>query len=243
VSAAVRRIGAPPPARLPLAGSLLLHAAAALLLWWRGAAPLPEHPARIRLVRLAGGGQNRPGWVAETPPAPPATEETRPAAEPARETERTAPVVARSPEPRARREPAREPESSPPPRRAAGEALDPAARRGRDAGAGPRGPGGSRTGATADEPDLAGMSQYLLRVEHGVQRFFNFPARSSGRKAVFHFLVERDGRVSGLKMEQGSGLPGLDLAGRSAILRAVLPPLPPAFPYDQIGVTFTFVDE
>jgi hypothetical protein len=44
-------------------------------------------------------------------------------------------------------------------------------------------------------------------------------------------------------MEQGSGLPGLDLAGRSAILRAVLPPLPPAFPYDQIGVTFTFVDE
>jgi outer membrane biosynthesis protein TonB len=239
-----------------LLASLLLHLAAVTLLWWGGPRLKAPDVVQVRLVRPAGGGMNRPGWVdnqpvAETPapassPAdPPVTEaqppaETRPARPEARE-----PVVARTPRPVPGKPaaPSREPE---PARRESERAVDPAARPGaggrRDSGAGPRG-AGNRTGAVSDQPDVSGMGQYLLRVENAVQRAFKYPARSSKHKAVFHFRVDRQGRVEDLELVQESGLPGLDLAGRSALTRAVFPPLPPAFPYDQIGVTFTFVDE
>ena len=231
------------PSARPLAGSLLLHVLALLLLRWGGPRLHHEIPTQIRLVRLTGGGQNRPGWVAESPPA---AEEQSPAEAQAQAATpapapRETPAVARTPQPRPVDQPSRrapEPRDMP---RPSGEATEAGARR--DRGAGARGPGGNRTGATADQPDLAGMGQYLLRVENAIQRAFRYPARGSGRKAVFHFIVERDGRVTSLEQLQSSGLPGLDLSGRSAITRAVLPPLPPAFGPNRIGVTFTFIDE
>lgn len=229
----------------PLAASLLVHAAALLLLWWGGPRLRHDTPLQIRMVRLAGGGRNLPGWVSEDmrPDALPA-EETPAAAPEAPRRETPPPVVARTPAP-ARAEPRRTPAEPESPRRESERATLPDGRAGgrRDTGAGPRGPGGSRTGATADDPDLAGMGQYLVRVENAVQRVFRYPAKATGRRAVFHFFVDRDGRIRELEQVLESGLPGLDLSGRSAITRAVLPPLPPAFPYDQIGVTFTFVDE
>jgi outer membrane biosynthesis protein TonB len=239
--------------------SFLLHGLVAGLLWWGGPQLKREAPLQIRLVRLAGGGQNRPGWVSEAMQAAAPAEE-RPAApepearlEPAPETKQeAAPRVARSPDPAPARPqtPPAEPER---PRRESEQATATEGRpRGegrstsggaRDAGAGPRGAGGSRTGAMSDQPDLPGMGQYLLRLENAIQRAFTYPARSSGRRAVFHFRVDRRGQVLDLTQVVESGLPGLDLSGKSAITRAVLPPLPPAFPFDQIGVTFTFVDE
>ncbi|MFA7331699.1 MAG: TonB C-terminal domain-containing protein [Candidatus Delongbacteria bacterium] len=247
-----RRTGGSPLGR-PVLASLALHAGILLLLWWGGPSLKRPEAVHVRLVRQAGGGMNRPGWVSDAPPAEtPAAqpeESAAPAPEPAAPAARnSAPTMARTPNPRPTTpaQPAREPER---PRRESDQATRPAApgertrRAGSDAGAGPRGAGSSRTGATADQPGLEGMSQYLVRLENSIQRTFKYPARSSGRKAVFHFLVDRQGRVSQLEQVGESGLPGLDLAGRSSITRAVLPPLPPVFPYDQIGVTFTFVDE
>jgi TonB family protein len=48
-----------------------------------------------------------------------------------------------------------------------------------------------------------------------------------------HFFIERDGRVTGLTIESGSGKPPLDFAARDAILNAS--PLPP-LPDDLVGV-------
>jgi len=233
--------------------SVLLHLGAVVLLWWGGPRLKAPEVVQVRLVRPAGGGMNRPGWVDPVPvsetPAPAPAEEVvpetaRPEPRPARPEARQ-PVVARTPNPVPAKPaaPSREPER---PRRESERAVDPSAQPGgggrRDSGAGPRG-AGNRTGAVSDQPDVSGMGQYLLRVENAVQRAFKYPARSSKRKAVFHFRVDRQGRMEDLELVQESGLPGLDLAGRSALTRAVFPPLPPAFPFDQIGVTFTFVDE
>jgi len=244
---------APPRSSTSLLASLALHLVAVLLLWWGGPRLKAPEVVQVRLVRPAGGGMNRPGWVdpspvSETPAQVPAEEtpSEAPAAapEPSRPETRQ-PVVARTPDPVPAKPaaPSREPER---PRRESERAVDPAARPSgggrRDSGAGPRG-AGNRTGAVSDQPDVSGMGQYLLRVENAVQRAFKYPARSSKRKAVFHFRVDRQGGMEDLELVQESGLPGLDLAGRSALTRAVFPPLPPAFPYDQIGVTFTFVDE
>jgi outer membrane biosynthesis protein TonB len=247
-----RRTGGSPLGR-PVLASLALHVGVLALLWW--GAPQLKHPeaVHVRLVRQAGGGENRPGWVSEAPaedlPAAAPEERTAPEPEPASRPESAAPKVARTPDPKSTptKSTPKEPER---PKRESEQATRPSTevdgrprRGGSDPGAGPKGAGGSRTGATSDQPGVAGMSQYLVRVENAIQKAFKYPARSSGRKAVFHFLVDRQGRVRELEQVVESGLPGLDLAGRSALTRAVLPPLPPVFPYDLIGVTFTFVDE
>lgn len=57
-----------------------------------------------------------------------------------------------------------------------------------------------------------------------------------------HFLIERDGRVSGLEIEMPSAHPPMDFAARDAILNASpLPPLPADLVgVDREGVTITF---
>jgi len=229
--------------------SMALHTVLLALLWWSGPRWKQETPLQIRMVRLAGGGQNKAGWVSDDMSPDPAPTEPEPrVAEPVVEErpvpEPATPTVARTTKAPVREEkaPAREPERRP---RESEQALPAEGRQGRtrDTGAGPRGQGSSRTGAMSDQPNAPGMNQYLTRVENAIQRAFKYPARSSARKAVFHFVIDRTGRVEELEQVQESGLPGLDLAGRSALTRAQLPPLPPAFPYDKIGVTFTFVDE
>jgi outer membrane biosynthesis protein TonB len=228
--------------------SLALHGILLALLWWGGPRWKQEQPYQIRMVRLAGGGQGKAGWVSEdmSPDPQPAKPEpeTEAVVEEAPAPARKEPTLARTPSTAAapQKAPAREPRT---PTRESEQALPTDGRQGRtrDTGAGPRGQGSSRTGALSDQPDAPGMSQYLTRVENGIQRAFKYPARSSGKRAVFHFIIDRAGHVEDLEQVVESGLPGLDLAGRSALMRAQLPPLPPAFPYDKIGVTFTFVDE
>ncbi len=105
------------------------------------------------------------------------------------------------------------------------------------------GPAGAGRGAVADEQGLPGLGAWLGRVESQIQQRFQYPARDTGARAVFHFYIERDGSVSDLTLTQSSELPGLDHAGRSAITRAVCPPLPASFRHSRLGVTFTFVDE
>lgn len=113
-----------------------------------------------------------------------------------------------------------------------------------DDGAGPAGAGSAR-GASADPSarGVPGVAGYLSRLENAVQRQFRFPGTGSGRRAVYHFTVERDGRVANLELREASDVPGLDLAGRGAIQRAVLPPLPPGLDAPRLGVTYVFHDD
>lgn len=275
---------APSPLRGPLLASLVLHLVGLLLFWSLEQRPPATPELSVRMVRL-GGGQNRPGWVDERPPAAEArpaetpARDPQPQAEPAPAAETREPKALPPPDvapkatpkrqaPAAKPAPAKVPPSEtapqetkpvaaekplePPPApvaAAASEAGESAPGAARPAGAvdravGPRGEG-SRQGAAADPEakGAPGLSGYLSRLENAVQRQFRFPSTASGRHAVYHFTVERDGRVTNLELLQPSELPGLDLAARGAILKAVLPALPPGLDAPRLGVTYTFKDE
>ncbi len=218
-----------------------------------------ETQLRIQMVRLAGGGENKPGWVkpAEAPaptvnkkPAVKAPEGAKPVAKPPAQP--AAPAAkeqapARSDKPAAEAaKPEKEAVASPAPE--ASSTMDDAvdsreSSNAADSAAGAAGPGTDRTGASADDSGVPGMRAYMMRAEQSVIRMFRYPSRGSGRIAIFHFFVDRRGRISSLELRQTSGLPGLDKAGESAIRRATFPPIPPTLGFERVGVTFSFKDE
>jgi TonB family protein len=65
-------------------------------------------------------------------------------------------------------------------------------------------------------------------------------ARIEG-EVVIHFVLHRDGGVTGIDVRRPSVLPTLDEASQAALQRAVIPPLPDDFPRNTEGVTFRFV--
>jgi TonB family protein len=220
-----------------------------------------------------GAPAARPAEEAPAPAEPRPDARSEPAAEPraaAREPARRAPTatepVRERPSGPGLREVAPSPAALPPPMEAADRAAAPAGEHARAAGdglaadaspatapaaggqsaaaAGPAGEGLGRGAAPDPEArDLPGLAGYLQRLEGSIQRQFRYPATGSGRRCVYHFRVERDGRVTQLELRQASELPGMDLAARGAIQRAVIPPLPPGFPAARLGVTYTFIDE
>jgi outer membrane biosynthesis protein TonB len=217
---------------------------------------------RIQMVRLAGGGENKPGWVkpAEEPakaigkkPAAEVREVAKPALDPPA---RPAEAAEKKPSPARTAKPAAKPDDPPSVEAPEGaipaeaqrstnshETVQAAGSPAVDSPAGAAGAGSDRTGATADDATLPGMRAYMRRAEQAVISKFRYPARGSGSAAVFHFFVDTKGRISELELRQSSGLPGMDKAGESAIRRAIIPPLPPSLRLERIGVTFTFRDE
>lgn len=64
------------------------------------------------------------------------------------------------------------------------------------------------------------------------------PALGSGVEAILHFKIERDGRVTDLRVVQSSGYNSFDLAGIRAVQTASpLPPLPTSYRRGTLGVT------
>lgn len=218
-----------------------------------------ETQLRIQMVRLAGGGENKPGWVKPLEaPAPTVNKKpavkarevakpvTKPPAQPAAPAAKEQ-APARSDKPAAEAaKPEKEAVASPAPE--ASSTMDDAvdsreSSNAADSAAGAAGPGTDRTGASADDATLPGMRAYMRRAEQAVISKFRYPARGSGSAAVFHFFVDARGRITELELRQPSGLPGLDKAAESAIRRAIIPPLPPSLGSERVGVTFTFRDE
>lgn len=277
------------------AGAHVLLAALLLLAPALGFFPEREDRPEIQLVRLKGGGQNRPGWVKPTPAPPDFAEvpdnrpeqtrrqETPPPAEPEAKPEpkapaektaapETKPSAAKQETPREQapqeKAPAPAEEKEPPSQAETGEetaqagaddtadsdqpAAEEAERQqqaapaetgeaGEGVGAKP-GPEGPGVGARSDA-DFPGADAWLSRVEAEVQRRFNFRGRGSGARAEYHFYLDRRGRLHDLVLMESSGIPSLDLAARSAIMRAKFPPLPPGFRHDRLGVTYYFYDD
>jgi TonB family protein len=84
-------------------------------------------------------------------------------------------------------------------------------------------------------------SEMLRRIRY----HWNIPEIAQmgvGGVVRIHFFIERDGRVTDVVVERGSGHPPMDFAARDAILNASpLPPLPPDLTgVDHEGVTITF---
>ncbi|MBZ0265619.1 TonB C-terminal domain-containing protein [bacterium] len=207
----------------------------------------------VRFVRLAGGGQNRPGWIKPTtaPPDESPISDSKPKPQPV--VEKPKPETTQKPKAESKPQPQKdialqseqtsketsaiEKEEEPVQQAASvpvvgetGEGVGPKP--------GPQGPG---MGATT-EADFPGGSQYLARLETEVQRRFNFRGRNSGEYAEYHFFIEKDGSIKDLLLVKASGIASLDLAARSAVMRAKLAPLPGTFPHSRLGVTYRFYD-
>ncbi len=57
------------------------------------------------------------------------------------------------------------------------------------------------------------------------------------------FVIERNGQVTGILLEQGSGCEPLDASASEALAEVILPPLPSGFPRDREVVHATFIAE
>lgn len=240
-----------------LALSFVLHllALAALQFWGTASSRVPLAELDLRMVQLVGGGSNRPGWV-RPPEAAPAQE--RPETITAPPEPRPAPPAAKPETVPATRESRVKPENPP-----AGEkrpadvtptggtaVRNPADGKGQDAhssnvtprddeGAGPKGPGVDMVSEASGSP---GISNWLRRSQGTLFQNFRFPARNSGRAAVYHFVVTPDGRITDTELVKGSGDSVLDHAGLVAIRTSKLSPLPPEARLKGLGVTITFRD-
>ncbi|HET7226807.1 MAG TPA: energy transducer TonB [Candidatus Eisenbacteria bacterium] len=94
-----------------------------------------------------------------------------------------------------------------------------------------------------DQGDFA-FTYYLVLVRNKVAQNWNAPGGiSSGGKVrcVVYFHIGREGRVSGVQLEQGSGVDYFDRSAQRAVTLAdPLPPLPIGFPGSDLGVHFGF---
>jgi len=195
---------------------------------------VPKRPPEVRevtLIRLSGGGENVPGWIKPTtapsdnvkvPDKKPKIEAKPPTGTHVAEIEKPSEILA---------------EESPVEEEIIAE-VEESAGEGVGVKPGPEGPG---WGIKSDA-DFPGGVAYLSRVEAEVQRRFNFRGRGTGAMAEYHFLIEKRGKSTELILMKSSSIPSLDLAARSAIVRARFAPLPAGFRHQKLGITFRFYD-
>lgn len=100
-------------------------------------------------------------------------------------------------------------------------------------------PGGVAFGAAVaglDNPSFT-YGYYLDQMLAQIQRQWVRPPLGSGVEALVSFRIQRDGRVTDLRIEQSSGYSSFDLAGLRAVNSAApLPPLPRGFSHPSLGV-------
>lgn len=229
-----------------------------------GSLPVHQDEPEVTMVRLRGGGDNVPGWVKPTtaladrslepdnkplakPKSEPKLEATKPRpSEPVQETPVAVPkeeVVVAPEEPvvetGSKVETNADAKATMPQDEEAGNAaVNEETGSGIGDKPGPEGPG---MGVHSDG-EFAGSDLFLSRVETEVQRRFNYRGRKTGKMVEYHFYIDKRGKMKDLLLVESSGIGSLDLAARSALLRAKFPPLPPSFKHDKLGVTYRFYD-
>ncbi|MFH0881885.1 MAG: TonB C-terminal domain-containing protein [bacterium] len=259
----------PQPWRTGFSVSLLVHGVLTALLVFgpaMGWFTTRNEPPEVMLVRLRGGGENVPGWIkptmapsdqavvpdnkpkprltpkeeSKTPPKPEEKRET-PTAPAVKKTTEVKPDATENVKPESAGETAEPTETTASTQEGAGsEAAEVAGETGEGIGAKP-GPEGSGFSATSDT-DFPGADTFLSRVEAEVQRRFNFRGRGTGAVAEYHLYIDKRGKMLDLLLVTSSGISSLDLAARSALVRAKFPPLPPGYVHDRLGVTYRFYD-
>jgi TonB family protein len=109
---------------------------------------------------------------------------------------------------------------------------------------GTAGGGGGGGGARLDGVNFP-YPYYLSNIQ--IKILSNFQPAVSSRearelKAVVYFLIDQNGRITDVKLEDKSGHFLFDQEAQRAVLRSnPLPALPPAFGSDRLGVHFEFV--
>lgn len=222
-------------------------AVAGIIAWGALAEPAPEDQLRpVMTISLGGapgpqaGGMTMMGRPFQaTEPLP---EVRRP--EPLRPPAAKPPAMV-LPDPKAR--PARTPPKSAPPAASRSTAPAPARaipapapdpNRGMGFGGLSTG-GGGGAGGYLDVKDFC-CPDYLVTMLQVVQR--NWHSRQEvGGESLVKFRIQRDGRITDIELERSSGYAALDLtAQRALFLTQRVPPLPPAFPDEQLTVHLRF---
>ncbi len=99
--------------------------------------------------------------------------------------------------------------------------------------------GGAGTGGYLDVQNFC-CPEYLTTMVQLIQRNWNGQQDVAGQ-TLMKFTVLRDGRISGIQVERGSGYFALDQgAQRALIATRQLPPLPPQFPDQSLAVHLNF---
>lgn len=242
-AAAVR--GLPRMVTLSAVGHVVM--AAGLILWSTLVKPAPDDRVRpVMTISLGGvpgpqaGGMTMMGRPIQA--AEPLPEARRP--EPLRPPAAKPPAMV-LPDPKAR--PARTPPkpapaasaraASPAPARSAAPPT-PDPNRGMGFGGLSTG-GGGGAGGYLDVKDFC-CPDYLVTMLQVVQR--NWHSRQEvGGETLVKFRIQRDGRITDIELEKSSGYAALDLtAQRALFLTQRVPPLPSAFPDDQLTVHLRF---
>jgi TonB family protein len=87
------------------------------------------------------------------------------------------------------------------------------------------------------------LGEYARQVIDRVKGNWSIPSnlRHSQGRSTLIFYIEKDGRVSGLRVITASGSDSLDLAALNSVLGAnPFPPLPTGFPGGHVGAKFVF---
>ncbi len=101
--------------------------------------------------------------------------------------------------------------------------------------------GESAGGGTAGIPADFHFTYYIERMLALIESRWYKPAVASGARARVGFVILKDGRLEGIRLEESSGIPSFDRAAMRAIYAAnPLPPLPPAYGKPSLTVHLSF---
>ena len=99
--------------------------------------------------------------------------------------------------------------------------------------------GGGGTGGYLDVGNFC-CPDYLITMRRLIQANWNARQGVDG-SVVVKFVIQRDGRLTDIKVEERTGLPALDLtAERAIVMTRQLPPLPAQFPDRSLTVHLRF---
>ncbi|MDH4066345.1 MAG: TonB family protein [Acidobacteriota bacterium] len=99
--------------------------------------------------------------------------------------------------------------------------------------------GGGGTGGYLDVADFC-CPDYLATMIDLINRNWDSRQGAEGT-TLMKFVIERDGRITGVEVERSSGAPALDYFAQRALgLTRQLPPLPPAYTENRLTVHLNF---
>jgi TonB family protein len=98
--------------------------------------------------------------------------------------------------------------------------------------------GGGGTGGRLEVTDFC-CPDYLATMGALVKGNWNSQVGAAGRVHL-RFVIQKDGRIVDITVEESSGVETLDFYARRALLLTKLPPLPAAFPDSALAVHLNF---
>ena len=98
--------------------------------------------------------------------------------------------------------------------------------------------GGGGTGGQLEITNFC-CPEYLTTMSALIKSNWNSQLGASGRTHL-RFVIQRDGRITDITVEQSSGVEFMDSYARRALILTKLPPLPDGYPEGALAVHLYF---